>query len=101
MDMKLNIVKNDDKNNNKLSQEDKEKIKSIIKSNFLSKPDFDSEKLTDDFINRELNIVVKHVKIKHSHHMDSLYSLENYYKIKIIVGKKFYFNNYKSFPIIT
>lgn len=71
-----------------LTLEDKEKIISIIKSNFESKPDFDLSKLTDDWLKKELNIVIKHVRIKHSHHMDSLYTNENYYKIKRIVSKK-------------
>ena len=71
-----------------LTPEDKENIISIIKFNFASKPDFEPDKLTDEFVNAELKIVIKHVKIKHSHHMDALYSLDNYYKIKRLVGKK-------------
>lgn len=69
-----------------LTPEDKENIISIIKSNFASKPDFEPDKLTDEFVNKELKIVVKHVKIKHSHHMDALYSLDNYCKIKRIAS---------------
>lgn len=71
-----------------LTPEDRENIISIIKHNFSSKPYFESDKLTDEFVNIELNIVVKHVKIKHSDHMDTLYSLDNYYKIKRIIGNK-------------
>ena len=58
-------------------------IKNIIITNFEERNE--SDKLTDDFIKSELAIVIRHVRIKHSHHMTSKYSRENYYKIKAIV----------------
>ncbi len=70
-----------------LTSGDYDKIKNIIRENFEERNE--SEKLTSDFIKCELAIVIKHVKIKHSHHMDSYYSTENFYKIKRIVGNKY------------
>ena len=69
---------------NILTNNDYFKITNIIKENFTER-----NKIIDDtFIKSELSIVIKHVKIKHSHHMDSKYSMENYLKIKAIVGHK-------------
>jgi hypothetical protein len=62
-------------------------IKNIIIENFAKRGE--NEKITDEnFIKSELSIVIKHVKNKHSHHMDSKYSYENYVKIKRIVKNK-------------
>ena len=65
-----------------LTEEDKDKIRNVIIKNFKER--CEEEKLTDEFIKSELGIVVKHVKNKHSHHMSSRYSMENYDLIKVI-----------------
>jgi len=44
-------------------------IKNLIKQNF-EKRNF---QLDDDFINHEFIIITCHIKLKHSHHMNSLY----------------------------
>jgi hypothetical protein len=59
-----------------LSETDYIKIKNIIIENFTQRDEI--EKITDEFIKSELSIVIKHVKNKHSHHMSSKYSYENY-----------------------
>ena len=70
-----------------LTENDYVEIKNIIIENFAKRGE--NEKITDEkFIKSELSIVIKHVKNKHSHHMDSKYSHENYAKIKRIVGNK-------------
>ena len=70
-----------------LTENDYVEIKNIIIENFAKRGE--NEKITDEnFIKFELSIVIKHVKNKHSHHMDSKYSHENYAKIKRIVGNK-------------
>ena len=69
-----------------LTEEDKDKIRNVIIKNFKERGE--QEKLTDEFIKSELGIVVKHVKNKHSHHMSSRYSMENYYLIKAIASHK-------------
>ena len=89
--------KNNKNNNNtikrnnvnlRLTQQEKDSIINIIKENFIIFHGYDENSINDDFLNKELSIVVKHVKIKHSHHMDCLYTNDNYSKIKSIVGKK-------------
>lgn len=70
-----------------LTNEDIDEIKNIIIKNFEERGE--KEKLTDTFIKSELGIVVKHVKNKHSHHMSSRYSRENYYLIKGIARHKY------------
>jgi hypothetical protein len=79
--------KNNNKNTKKrpiLTQVDKDEIKNIIKNNFISRP-FENFTISDKFLENEYNTVIKHVKNKHSCHMDSLYSFENYCRIKNIV----------------
>jgi hypothetical protein len=59
-----------------LTENDYIEIKNIIMENFTKRGE--NEKITDEnFIKSELSIVIKHVKNKHSHHMDSMYSYEN------------------------
>jgi len=70
-----------------LTPDDYAEIKIIIMENFTQRGE--EEKLTDQFIKSELGIVIKHVKNRHSHHMNSRYSRENYYKIKAIVRNKY------------
>jgi len=70
-----------------LTPDDYAEIKTIIIENFTQRGE--EEKLTDEFIKSELGIVIKHVKNKHSHHMNSRYLSENYSKIKAIVGNKY------------
>lgn len=56
----------------------KEKIKDIIKSRFNEKYII----LSSEELEREYNIVLKHIKIKCSHHMYSKYRLEDIIEIK-------------------
>ncbi len=93
-DMSANIKKKDMSLGRILTENDYVEIKNIIIENFAKRGE--NEKITDEnFIKFELSIVIKHVKNKHSHHMDSKYSHENYAKIKRLVGNKtclfFYF----------
>lgn len=69
-----------------LTEKDKNDIRTIIINNFTERNEQDI--LNETFINRELRIVVKHVKNRHSHHMDTLYSYENILKIKSIAKHK-------------
>lgn len=79
----------DIKNNKVLTEDDKTKIKELIKENFLLRGK-DPESITDKFIKSEFSIVYRHIskKIKHSHHLDSLFDGEILSKIKSIIRNK-------------
>ncbi len=66
-----------------LTDEQTSKLKEIIKKNFIDR-NKNIEDITDDFLEMELYILRTHLKIKHSHHLDSRYSNENLKKIKDI-----------------
>ncbi len=59
----------------------KEQVKDIIKSNFAGK----NKNLTEEELENEYLIVKSHMKIKHSHHMNTKYSLEHIIGIKKIL----------------
>lgn len=60
----------------------KEKIKEIIKNNFDQK----QKNLNNEELEQEYKIVIKHIKLKHSHHLYSLYSQEHIIEIKKLLN---------------
>ncbi len=67
-------------------------IKNIIKQN-VEERKYTNSMLTDEFIHKEFTILLKHINLKHSHHIDSHYSYENYEKIKQIINNSNNNNN--------
>lgn len=72
-----------------LTEEDKQKIKEYITKNFIEKKDYTKDKLTNDFLIREMNICIRHNNIRQSHHMSTLYLDEYRNKINDIIKNKF------------
>ena len=79
----------DIKNNKVLTKYDKTKIKELIRENFLLR-EKNPESITYKFIKSEFYIVYRHItkKIKHSHHLNSLFDGEILSKIKSIIHDK-------------
>lgn len=68
-----------------MTNEQIDKIKEIIQKNFIERKK-NIEDITDDFLTTELYILRTHLKIKHSHHLNSFYSKEILEQIKDILN---------------